>query len=95
MHTIKPIDKNMILEASKTKLIFTVEEHNIIGGLGSAVAECVTQLKHSPRQIFIGIKDHYDKGGEYNFLKEKHGLSAEKIVENVQFNYNNHDLKQK
>ena len=93
MHTIKPIDKDMILEASKTKLILTVEEHNIIGGLGSAVAESLSQIKNSPRQDFVGIKDVYDTGGEYNFLKEKHGLSAEKIVENVEFNYNNHDLK--
>ncbi len=89
MHTIKPVDKQAVIEASKKKLIVTVEEHNILGGLGSAVAEVKAQIKNSPEQIFIGVNDIYDKGGEYVFLKEKHGLSSEKIVENIQQNYNN------
>ena len=90
MHTIKPIDKDAIIKASKTKLIVSVEEHNVLGGLGSAIAEVKSQIKNSPKQLFIGIDDQYDKGGEYSFLKEKHGLTAEKIVENIQFNYNRH-----
>ena len=89
MHTIKPVDKQAVIEATKKKLIVTVEEHNILGGLGSAVAEVKAQIKNSPEQIFIGVNDIYDKGGEYVFLKEKHGLSSEKIVENIQQNYNN------
>ena len=88
MHTIKPVDKQAVIEATKKKLIVTVEEHNILGGLGSAVAEVKAQIKNSPEQIFIGVNDIYDKGGEYVFLKEKHGLSSEKIVENIQQNYN-------
>ena len=92
MHTIKPIDKDAIQDASKTKLIVTVEEHNILGGLGSAVAEFKSQINNSPKQIFIGVNDIYDKGGEYSFLKEKHGLTAEKIVENIQSNYNNNNV---
>ncbi len=89
MHTIKPVDKQAVIEATKKKLIVTVEEHNILGGLGSSVAEVKAQIKNSPEQIFIGVNDIYDKGGEYVFLKEKHGLSSEKIVENIQQNYNN------
>ena len=88
MHTIKPIDEKAVLEATKKKLIVTVEEHNIFGGLSSAVAECKSKIKNSPKQIFIGVNDIYDKGGEYAFLKEKHGLSSEKIVETIQLNYN-------
>jgi len=88
MHTIKPIDKKAVQEATKKKLIVTVEEHNIFGGLGSAVAECKSEIRNSPKQIFIGVNDIYDKGGEYTFLKEKHGLSSEKIVETIQLNYN-------
>ena len=84
MHTIKPIDENIINKYStKAKLVITVEEHNIIGGLGSAVAECKSELKETPVQLSLGIKDTYDKGGEYNFLKEKHGLSSEKIVNDI------------
>ena len=80
MHTIKPIDKFAIKEACKTNLIVSVEEHNVLGGLGSAIAEYKSELEKSPPQIFLGVKDTYDKGGEYKFLKEKHGLVAEKIV---------------
>jgi transketolase len=83
MHTIKPIDKEAIKEACKTSLIVSVEEHNIIGGLGSAISEYKSTIKESPKQLTLGIKDTYGKGGDYNFLKEKHGLTPEKIVRDI------------
>ena len=83
MHTIKPIDKTAIEEACNLKLIISVEEHNIIGGLGSAIAEHKSGLKKSPKQLFLGIKDTYSKGGSYNFLKEKHRLIPSLIVEDI------------
>ena len=86
MHTIKPIDKLAIKEACDTSLIVSVEEHNVIGGLGSAISEYKSSLKQSPRQLFLGIKDTYSKGGSYKFLKEKHGLTPEKIVEDILLN---------
>ena len=69
MHTIKPIDKIAIEEACNSKLIVSVEEHNIIGGLGSAISEYKSTLGSGPKQIFLGIKDNYSKGGSYQFLK--------------------------
>mgnify|MGYP006137063125 FL=1 len=84
MHTIKPIDKNSINNACKnSKLIVSVEEHNIIGGLGSSIAEHLATVEKSPNLLIIGINDIYSKGGSYNFLKEKHGLSPDKIVNNI------------
>ena len=83
MHTIKPLDKKAIDEACKSKLIVSVEEHNIIGGLGSAVSEYKSTIANSPKQLFIGIEDTYGKGGEYQFLKEKHGLTSNKIVNQI------------
>ena len=83
MHTIKPIDKIAIDKACNSKLIVSIEEHNIIGGLGSAIAEYKSGLKNSPEQLFIGIKDTYSKGGSYKFLQEKHRLTPEKIVEDI------------
>ena len=83
MHTIKPIDKTAIEEACNSKLIVSVEEHNVIGGLGSAIAEHKSVLKKSPKQLFLGIKDTYSKGGNYKFLQEKHRLTSEKIVEDI------------
>ena len=89
MHTIKPIDKKAILEACKfSKLIVTVEEHNIIGGLGSAVAEYKSSIINSPKQLILGVRDNYSKGGNYIFLKEKHRLSINKLVEDIQIGIN-------
>ena len=83
MHTIKPLDTKAILEMCNHKLIVSIEEHNIIGGLGSAISEFKSTLEKSPKQLFLGIKDVYGKGGTYNHLLNKHGLTPEKIVENV------------
>ena len=70
MHTIKPIDKEILNNSQNFKLIISVEEHNILGGLGSAIAEYNSTLKNSPKQLFLGVKDTYGKGGTYNFLKK-------------------------
>lgn len=89
MHTIKPIDKKAIDDSCDSKLIVSVEEHNIFGGLGSSIAEYKATLKSSPKQLFIGINDKYSKGGSYKFLQEKHGLTYEKIVNEILKNYKN------
>jgi transketolase len=83
MHTIKPIDKGAIEESFNSKLIVSVEEHNIIGGLGSAIAEYKSSFKESPKQLFLGIKDTYTKGGNYKFLQEKHRLTSDKIAKDI------------
>ena len=88
MHTIKPIDKVAIEKASSSKLIVSVEEHNIIGGLGSAIAEHKSSLKMSPKQLILGIKDTYTKSGNYKFLQERHRLTSEKIVNDILQNVN-------
>ena len=86
MHTIKPIDKLAIEEACETRLIVSIEEHNVIGGLGSAISEHKSTLKKSPKQLFLGIKDTYSKGGNYKFLKEMYRLTPEKIVQDIILN---------
>ena len=86
-HTIKPLDTAIILEMINHKMIVTIEEHNIIGGLGSAVSEFKSTLNQTPKQLFLGIKDIYSKGGSYNYLLNKHGLTIDKIVENILKNY--------
>ena len=87
MHTVKPIDKNKILEKiNKNKIIFTAEEHNVIGGLGSAVAEVVSSVDKGCKLIRLGIEDHYPKGGSQKYLQDVNGLSIEKIVNTVKNN---------
>ena len=84
MHTIKPIDGDILKDASeKYSTIFSIEEHNIIGGLGSAISEEITKLNKIPRLIRIGINDEYSKGGSYEYLKQNSGLTKDKIVETV------------
>ncbi|MFS8540994.1 MAG: transketolase family protein, partial [Tissierellales bacterium] len=80
MSTIKPIDKEIIIKAAKeTKGIITVEEHNIIGGLGSAVAEVLVE-NYPARMIRIGTMDTFGESGDANQLLDKYGLSVENIV---------------
>lgn len=82
-HTIKPLDKKTILKAAEeTGAIVTVEEHQIHGGLGGAVAEVVCQNYPVPVKI-IGIEDRFGESGEPNQLLEKFGLTTENIVRGV------------
>ncbi len=83
IHTIKPLDKELIIQTAKeTKYLFTVEEHSVIGGLGSAVAE--TLCEAYPRQLTkIGIEDVYGESGPATELLHKYGLDAEGIMERV------------
>lgn len=87
MHTIKPIDKEKIKEIAKeNKLIVTVEEHNILGGLGTSVAEVLSEEKNDCKLVRVGINDFYSSGGSYEYLKNIYGLSAEKIAESIFLN---------
>jgi len=83
MHTIKPIDKVAIIKAAEeTGAIVTAEEHNVIGGLGSAVAEVLVNNK--PVLMFqVGIKDTFAESGEPADLLEKYGLTDKDIVDSV------------
>tara|TARA_B100001027_G_scaffold211106_1_gene178942 strand:+ start:1102 stop:2067 length:966 start_codon:yes stop_codon:yes gene_type:complete len=88
MHTIKPIDEEAINDAVlKSKLIISVEEHNIIGGLGSAISEQIVKTKNNVKMLSIGINDHYVKGGSYDYLKNRYELSADKIVNKILKNF--------
>ena len=83
MSTIKPIDTELIIKAAKeTKVIVTAEEHSIIGGLGSAVSEVVSE--NNPVIVKkIGMNDCFGESGTPNELLEKYGLTAKNIVEKV------------
>lgn len=81
MSTIKPIDRALISEwAAKTGAIVTAEEHNIIGGLGSAVAEVLALDKPVPMEM-VGIEDVFGESGTAAALVEKYGLTKEHIAE--------------
>lgn len=80
IHTIKPIDKDIIIKAAReTGAIVTAEEHNVFGGLGSAVAEVVVQNCPVPVKM-VAIQDKYGKSGKPYPLMEMYGLTAQNIV---------------
>ena len=81
IHTIKPIDKDIILEAAaETGAIVTAEEHNIIGGLGSAVAEVVCEANPVP-VVRVGVEDKFGGSGPAVEMLKIYGLCASNIVE--------------
>jgi len=83
MHTIKPIDKELIIKCAKeTKKIITIEDHSIIGGLGSAVCE-VLSTDYPTKVIRMGIKDTFGKSGKAEELLAYFGLTARNIIEKV------------
>jgi len=83
MPTIKPIDEETIIRiAKKTKAVVTAEEHSIIGGLGSAVAEVLGEKMPVPLSR-IGIKDSFGESGKPDELLKKYGLTVEDIVQRV------------
>ena len=83
IHTIKPIDREIILKAaSETGAIVTAEEHNIIGGLGSAVSEVVCEGCPVP-VVKVGVNDSFGRSGKVPALLEMYGLTPANIVENA------------
>lgn len=85
IHTIKPIDKDIILKAAKeTGALFTVEEHSVIGGLGSAVAEILAESGCKARLKRLALPDEFIKEvGSGKYLREKNNLTEDGIVRAV------------
>ena len=84
IHTIKPIDKQAIIKCAKeTKKIITIEDHNIIGGLGSSVCEVLSE-EYPTKVVRLGIKDTFGKSGKAEELMEYFGIKAKNIIENIE-----------
>lgn len=86
MHTIKPVDKTLVMDlVNNFDNIFTVEEHNIIGGLGSAVAEVLGEdCRKKVRFKRLGVGDSYlHEIGSQDYLRDRHGISAQKIAASI------------
>lgn len=83
--TVKPIDEKTIKYCAENfDLIVTVEEHNIIGGFGSAVAEVLCELKNAPQLMRIGLNDHYSSiVGTQKYLRDYYGMSAQHITNRI------------
>lgn len=84
MHTVKPLDTAAVDEETDKKLIVTLEEATVIGGLGSAVAEHLAAKRDGPPQLILGIQDCFPHAGSYSYLLEQCGLTGEQIAENIE-----------
>jgi transketolase len=83
IHTIKPLDEELVVAAAKeTGKVVTVEEHSVIGGLGSAVAEVLSE-KAPTKMLKIGVNDTFGESGPAVALIKKYGLDAESIYKKV------------
>lgn len=84
MHTVKPIDEELVItQARKTGAILTAENHQVRNGLGSAVAEVLTE--HAPvPQIRVGIRDEFGEVGTQQYLQQRFGLTADNLVSEAQ-----------
>ena len=83
IYTIKPIDRDIIIKCAKeTKKLISIEDHNVIGGLGSAISEVLTD-ECPTKLIRLGINDTFGKSGNAVELMEYFGITAERIIENV------------
>jgi transketolase len=81
--TLKPIDKELIIKCAKeTKYLFSIEDHSIIGGLGSVISEVLTD-EYPKKLTRIGLNDIFPESGPPEALYEKYGLSAKKIADRV------------
>ena len=82
IHTIKPLDEDIIVEsAKKTGKVITVEEHSIIGGLGSAVAEVLAEAGTACKLVRVGVQDVFGESGKPAELFAKYKIDADAIVE--------------
>ena len=83
MHTIKPIDKEIIIKSAKeTKKIITIEDHSIIGGLGTAVCEVLSE-NYPTKVIRMGIKDTFGKSGKAEELMKYFQITSKDIINNI------------
>lgn len=84
MFCIKPLDKTLLFDyANKAGAVITAEEHSIIGGLGSAVAQALCTRNISVPVGFVGLNDCHAECGPYNMLLQKYGLDAEAVAAKV------------
>jgi len=84
MHTIKPVDQHSLWEIfNGHRLIVTMEEHNVVGGMGSAVAEYKATLANTPPQMLIGFPDAFSDAGAPRYIWEHFGITAPQVAEKI------------
>jgi transketolase len=86
-HTIKPMDIDIINDSKRSKLFVSVEEHNIIGGLGSSISEYISGFADFPALVRLGVRDEFSIPGDYEYLLTQNRLMADLIAEDILTKY--------
>lgn len=82
-HTIKPLDEDYLIRCKSSKLVVTLEEHSVLGGLGSAVSEVISQNNLNCRLVPIGINDIFPHPGSYDFMLKTCGLDCDSVYRRI------------
>ncbi len=83
VHTIKPLDVDMIDSCKKSKLFISVEEHNVVGGLGTAISEHMASSTGFPPLVRLGVQDSFSHPGDYQYLIKQNRLMPEEIAADI------------
>lgn len=89
VHTIKPFDTETVDKYRKVSLFVTAEEHNIVGGLASALSDYTSSFVGFPPILKLGVKDTFSKVGDYDYLMAQHRLTPEFIAEDIKTRFDN------
>ncbi len=83
VHTLKPFDRDVVEQSINSRLLVSIEEHNVFGGLGTAVANVLSEIGSTPPLLKLGIKDYFDLIGNYDYLLKQSRLTPELIAEDI------------
>lgn len=87
VHTLKPFDTDTVDQAKNSRLFVTVEEHSIIGGLGSALSDYTSSKSGFPTVLRLGVRDTFSKPGNYDYLMTQHRLTPVLIAEDIYYKF--------
>jgi transketolase len=83
IHTVKPLDESVIDQAAGSNLLVSLEEHSVIGGLGSAISEYLSSSKNDIPLLRLGVQDSFSKPGDYEYLLKQNRLGPEEIADDI------------
>ena len=83
VHTLAPFDKDSVLKELDKKLLVSVEEHSVVGGLGTIIADTLSETQHNTRLLKLGVAHEFKKAGEYEYMLEVNRLTADMIAEDI------------
>ncbi len=89
MHTVKPLDESTIDQSNDSTLLVSIEEHNVIGGLGSAISEYISSSRQQVPLLRLGVQDSFSQPGDYEYLLKQNRLQPEEVATDILKSYRN------